>query len=586
MKKLSFILFFLSSVITQAQTLKVSADKNPAIVGEQILVQYSINTKGEDFKSPNFNGLQVLSGPNPSTQSSYSFVNGKRSSNSSTTYSFYIKGVKEGSYKISQAKITIRGKTISSKPYELNIVKGKKKNKEQQKALSENLFIKVNVSKRNIKVGEQILVTYTLFTRIDLQNTEVSSLPALNGFWSKDLETSSRFKRKVIDGIAYNVATIKKSVLTAQKSGKLSIDAMELKCSIRIQNTRNNRDPFANFFGGNYKVQEELIRSKPININVAELPRAPANFNGAVGNMNIKSEIDNININANNAINYKLTIIGTGNIELIEPLNIQFPEDFEVYEPKISDKIFEGGRKRSKKIFEYLLIPRYKGEYIIPSTDLTVYNPLSGKYETKKSSQHKLTINSSKNNEDENESNNIAQQIVKTNQKDINYILSKTNLKVIGENIIPLNLFYLLFLLPISLLFLLIAYDSIIEKKDIDSIKWKNKKANKIAQKRLKNAQKCINNENFGGFFEEIEKSLWGYFADKFKVNSADLSKETVSKYFNSTKINKNSEEKFISLLNECEFARYAPSSNKNTQMDNILKKAKTIIVEVETALR
>ena len=241
MKKLFIILLLFCSALTHAQQLKVSADKNPALVGEQILVQYSINTKAENFKSPNFSGLQVLSGPNPSTQSSYSFVNGKSQRSGSTTYSFYLKAVKEGTYNISPAAIIVKGETITSKAYQLKVVKGREKNKAEQKALSENLFIKVETSKRNIVVGEQILVSYKLFTRIDLQNTELSSMPALNGFWAKDLKASSQFKRDVVDGVAYNVATIKKSVLTAQKSGELSIDRMELKCSIRIQNKRNNR---------------------------------------------------------------------------------------------------------------------------------------------------------------------------------------------------------------------------------------------------------------------------------------------------------------------------------------------------------
>jgi len=584
LKKLSVILFLLCSAVLQAQTLKVAADKNPAIVGEQILIQYTINTKGNNFKSPNFKGLRVLSGPNPSTQSSYSFVNGKSQNTSSTTYSFYIKAVKEGTYTISPASITVKGKKVQSKGYSLRVVKGSDKSKAQKKALSDNLFIKVNVGKRNIVVGEQIIVTYKLFTRVDLHNTELTSLPALNGFWAKDLEASSRFKRDVVDGIAYNVATIKKSVLTAQKSGELIIDPMELKCSIRIQKKRNNRDPFANFFGGGYNVQEEFISSKAIKIKVADLPNPPANFKGAVGKMSIKSTVDNTSINANDAITYKLTITGTGNIELIEPLGIQFPEDFEVYDPKITDRIFEGGRKRSIKTFEYLLIPRYKGNYSIPSASLVVYNPKSKKYTTKKSTSHSLTILASKNNEQESGITN--QQQVRTEQKDIHYIFTEGNLHTIKERVISPKLFYTLFFLPILLLILLGIYNKIVRKTDTPSSNWKNKKANKIALKRLKNAQNCINNNDFDGFFEEIEKSLWGYFADKFKVASADLSKETVSSYFQSSAIEDVIESKFIALLDECEFARYAPASNKNAQMDAVLSKAKNIIIEVETALK
>ena len=369
----------MSSVLTHAQILKVSTDKNPAIVGEQILIQYNIDAEAENFKSPEFQGLQVLSGPNPSKQSSYTFINGSSESNTTSTYSFYLRAIKEGNYNIPPAQITVDGKEISSKSYTIKVVKGRDKDQKQKKSLTKNLFINVNLSKKNITVGEQIMVTYKLYTRVDLQNTEISSLPALNGFWAKDLESSSRFKRDILDGVAYNVATIKKTVLTAQKSGKLEIDPITLKCSIRIQNTRSNRDPFANFFGGSYNIQEEIITSKPITINVRDLPPPTYNFNGAVGFMNITSEVDKTTINANEAINYKLTITGTGNIELIKELDIAFPEDFEVYDPKVSEKIFKGGLERSIKTFEYLLIPRYKGKYTIPSTNLIVYNPAKKK---------------------------------------------------------------------------------------------------------------------------------------------------------------------------------------------------------------
>tara|TARA_B100001758_G_C18416180_1_gene619919 strand:+ start:254 stop:2008 length:1755 start_codon:yes stop_codon:yes gene_type:complete len=584
LRKILFILCVFISTVTFPQKLKVSVDKNPAIVGEQILLQYTIDEKGSNFKSPSFNGLKVISGPNPSTSSNYTFINGKSESKTTTTYSFYIKAIKEGTFNITPASIKIKGETINSRSYQLKIVKGSERNKAEQEAISKNLYIKVDVSKRNIVVGEQILVTYKLVTRLDLHNTELSTLPALNGFWAKDLETSSRFKRDIIDGIAYNVATIKKSVLTAQKSGKLIIDPIELNCSIRVQKKRNNRDPFASFFGGGYNIKNEFIKSKSITINVSDLPSPPSKFNGAVGNINIKSEVDKNSINANDAITYKLTLIGTGNIELIEPLDIQFPEDFEVYDPKISDKIFEGGRKRSVKTFEYLLIPRYKGKYTIPGASLVIYNNKSKQYETKTSSQHSLTINESTNNEDE--TSNINKQIIQTEKKDINYISIESNLQEIGDKVISKNLFYTLFFLPIFLIIIIWIYNLIHGNTDKKNNKWKNKKANKIALKRLKNAQKCINNNDFDLFFQETEKSLWGYFADKFKINIANLSKETISNYFHANTIDSKVEIEFIALLDECEFARYAPASNKNAQMDKILDKAKNIIIKVETALK
>ena len=583
MKRIYFTLFVLSTLSIKAQNLIVSADKNPALVGEQIVLKFTINGKATNFKSPDFNGLQVLSGPNPSTQNSYTIINGKSESSSSTTYSFYLKGLKKGIYNITQASINLNGKLIKSKKISIEIVKAKEKSDKQKKSLSDNLFIKVNTSKRNIKVGEQIIVTYSLYTRYDLQNTELSKLPALNGFWVKDLKVSSQFERQVVEGVAYNVAVVKKSVLTAQKKGKLSIDPLELKCDILIQNSRNNRDPFANFFGRNYQTQEEKISSQKITINVTDLPKSPDGFNGAIGNINIKSELDNTTISTNDAITYKVTISGTGNIELIKPLDIYFPDNFEVYDPKISDKIFEGGLKKSYKTFEYLLIPRFKGEYSIPSVNLIVYNTKNKKYEYKKTSEHNIIVKGSLNEE---EQSIFKQKTLKKEQIDINHIYQKGFLKKSDNQKFTQRLLYLLIFLPILILIILNIYDITKSKKNKETSSLKNKKANKIAQKRLKIAQKCIKESNFSVFFEEIEKSLWGYFADKFKVDSAKLSKETIAKYFNISKIDKNTEEEFISLLNECEFIRYSPAENKNTQMEIILVKAKNIIIKVETALK
>lgn len=568
----------LLSTFLFAQELKVSIDKNPVILGEQILLQYSINAESEKFQTPNFNNFRVLSGPNPSTQSSYTFSNGKSESSTTTTYSIYIKAKKEGIFDIPPASVYSSGKRINSKGIKIRVVKG---NTKQNDKLSNNLFIKVETSKKDIVVGEQILVTYKLLTRVELQNTELSSLPELNGFWVKDLETSSRFKRDVINGTAYNVAVIKKSVLTAQQAGDLIIDPLELKCSIRKQRTRNNRDPFASFFGNGYNVQEEFISSKPIKLKVLELNNTPINYKGVVGDFNITSEIEKSSLKANDAINYSITITGKGNLELLKPLEINFSEDFEIYEPKIKSKIFEGGMKRSIKTFEYLIIPRYKGEYSIPAVSLITYNPRSKKFEKKSTSEHKLTVNASSNNDDENTTK--IQQIVKNNKKEINYISTRTNLKNIEKKNFTKNLFYIICILPLIILLIFKIFNSYFTS---NNSKTKNTKAVKIAKKRLKIAKKCIEMQNYDLFYEEIEKSLWGYFADKFKISSADLSKEKISDYFENSDITIETQSTFINLLSECEFARYSPDKNNNLQIDTILEKAKQIIIDVEKALK
>ena len=582
MKKilLSIILFF-GLFITNAQTLTVTTDKNPALVGEQILIKFTVNAKAKDFKSPNFQGLRILSGPNSSSSSSYSFVNGESKSEITTTYSYYVSASKEGNYTISSASVNANKKTISSNPLTIKVVKGKK---QENNNIEKNLFITVNTTKKNIIVGEQIIVSYKLHTRLELENTELSQLPNLNGFWKKDLESSSRFKREVIEGIPYNTAIIKKTVLTAQKSGKLEIDPIKVTCSIRITNQRNRRDPFANFFN-TYNVKEEIISSKKITINVKDLPGPkPSNFSGGVGNFEISSKTDKNELNANDALTYTIKLTGTGNIELIKPFIIDFPKDFEVYDPKITEKIFQGGNKRSIKTFEYLLIPRYKGDYKIPSYNFSFFDTKQKKYVTKKTQVH--NINVLKSNNDEGNITSFSQQKIESINNDINYIKNSTIFSEKTNQTISLNVLYFLFFLPLILMVLLSIILSVRNKNPLNLIDKKHKLAKKIASKRLKKANEFLNTKNYDGFYEEIEKSLWGYFSDKFKVDIINLSKDSINDYFTKHQISKDVKNQFIDLINRCELERYSPVSNKSEQVNSLLSEAEKIIINVEAELK
>ena len=471
-----------------------------------------------------------------------------------------------------------------SKP--INNQKTKNTNNNNKKVVSGNqLFINATTNKREIYVGEQIIVTYKLHTRLNnLENYEIPSEPNLNGFWKKDLSISSRFKQENINGVTYLTAVIKKTVLTAQKSGKLTIDPMEVTCNTRVLNQQNRSRSWPNF-GNVYSLKKEFISSRPIVINVSELPNPkPKGFKGAVGEFNISSNIDKIELKANDAITYSIKITGTGNIELIDAMKINFPEDFEVYDPKINDNIIEGGNKRSTKNYEFLLIPRYEGSYEIPSYTFIFFNPKTKKYITKKTSKYNISVLKSDNNEKGYVP--ITQQEIIESNKDINYIKIDTVLVKKSDKNQNLKLFYLLFFLPI--LVIIILRIILFFKKDVitNILDRKHKIANKIANKKLRKASECIKNKNFEGFFEETEKSLWGYFADKFKVQIADLSKESVESYFNDNNIKKDVEIRFIELINHCEFARYAPSNNKDKQMSDILSSAKKIIIDVESELK
>jgi len=593
LKKILFILFLGFCFIANSQDLQLSVavNKNPALVGEQIRVEFSIAAKGENFRGPNLKDFRILGGPNPSTSSSYSFVNGKSTSQTTTTYSYFLQAKKIGNLTIGAATISAKGKQFTSKPFSIKIVQNKTQKSQNsnknnvKKVNGKQLYLTATVNKRKVFQGEQIQVVYKLFTRVELASTEFSKNPSLNGFWTEDIKVNSKFKREIIDGIPYNVATVKKALLTAQKSGKLVIDPMEIKTQIRVQN-RNNRsnrfDPFGMF--NQFSLLEETVRSKPITITVEPLPTPkPTTFFSGVGELKIKLKVDNNTIKANEAINLEITISGSGNLALLKPFKINFPPDFEVFDPKITDKTFSAkNHTAGKKIFEYLLIPRFEGNYEIPSILYTYFHLPSKKYKTLRT--EKISITVLKAEELENSITTFSnKQDVKFLNSNIRYIKTETDLKEKGTDFFQSKLFWILFIFPVLLLIALLVYLKIISKPDENSIFNKSRKATNIAQKRLKNAQKHLNYGNKELFFEEIEKSLWGYFADKFTVEVAHLSKDSVRKYFEKFEIKEQTQNQFISLLGDCEMARFAPSAMQNTKMKELLKLAWKIIIEVES---
>ena len=594
MKKILFILFIGITFLANGQDLAFTAsiNKNPALQGEKIRIEFSINAKGKDFRAPNFKDFRILSGPNPSTSSSYSFVNGKSQNQTTTTYSYILIAQKIGSITIGSATINAKGKQYKSNPITIEIVKNNVQKSNQNKTSSskrsinkEQLFLSATANKRKIYQGEQILVTYKLFTRVDLASTDLKNNPALNGFWTEDIKVNNKFRREIIDGIPYNVATIKKALLTAQKSGKLKVDPMEIRTQVRVQNKNNRRDPFDPFnMFSQYSTIEEVISSKPITIIVEPLPTPrPTYFYGGVGDLRMNVEVNNKTIKANEAINFKITIAGSGNLALLEPFDISFPPDFEVYDPKIIDKTFSGKiHTKGKKIFEYLLIPRFEGNYEIPEVTYAYFHPQSKNYKTIRSD--KISINVLKGDAEESGVTTIInKEDVKLLNSDIHYIKTETNLKEKGILFYNSKLFWILILIPFFLIIVLFIYLNILGRSVGDSILQKSRKATKIAQKRLKIAQKHLFLKEKELFFEEIEKSLWGYFADKFAVEVAELSKESIHHYFRKNAINEKTEKQFIGLLGDCEIARYAPSSMKNSKMDELLKSAQEIIIEVES---
>lgn len=570
MKKILFLIM-ISFNISFSQKIEVSVNKNPVLVGESFAISFSFDEKANniDFNLSNNEFVQFLSGPNKSSSSSITIVNGKRESVLNTTFTYYFKAIKKGEFIIPSASINFKRDIIKSNELRIQILDAT--NKKANNSFSNNLFVKAEISKKNVFVGEQLLVTYKLYNRYDLANTEMTKLPNLDSFWKKDLETSSRFKREVIEGVAYNVATLKKIVLTPQKDGTLLIDPIEIKCSIRTNNRSN--DPFASFFNS-YSVQEEFISSKPVKINVKSLPTpVPKNFIGIVGSLIVESSVDKNTVEANDAINYKISFIGTGNLELLSEQKIDFPTDFEVYDPKVDDRIFQGGLKRSVKTYEYLLIPRYEGKYEIPKTVFSYFDSKSEQFKEISSKAFKINVEKSEKFLQSSQTNSISKQLVSDNKKDIRHIkYDFSQSKKISNKLFNIIVFVLVLILMLSKYFF----------NYIKNIYQKVNRDNELSKIRIKKAEKHLKKNDLIKFYEEIEKSMLLFFSEKFNIEIGDFSKEKLEDLMKKKKYKAEIQNQILKIFNDIEIARYSPNSDYK-KSNELLNECILVIKKIES---
>ena len=281
--------------------------------------------------------------------------------------------------------LKVNGKKVRSNPIKLSVGKANPKSENNVLDLSDKVFIKAHINKTKLYQGEQLVVSYKLYSKITLADIDITALPELNGFWKEEVETSSRPTVKTIDGINYNVWEISRIIVTPQRSGVLEIDPMQATITVQVKNNRKRNDPFRDPFGffDSYQNIDKDLQSPNLKIDVLPLPNPPVNFSGAVGKFKLNASVDKQEGKTNEAINYKLTLSGSGNLHLIDEIPIEFPNDFEAYDPQLIDKSFTSKNGISgKRIFEHLLIPRYQGIYTIPAVDFIYFNTKNKKYET------------------------------------------------------------------------------------------------------------------------------------------------------------------------------------------------------------
>jgi len=605
------IILGITGVLNAADVdFKVSAP-GQVRVGERFRLTYQVNADVDDFTPPSFEHFSILSGPNRGQNSSIQIINGKVTQNISITYTYLLAAQDEGEFTIPPATAKVKGKEYQTIAKTIKVVQGTQaqtpaSNNQQQTTesgiKSDDVYIKAVIDKSNLYLGEEAVVTYRIYTKIPISNLSIDKLSSFNGFWSIDLldnDGNLQQRREIINGEEYIVADLKKAAIYPQKSGELELEPLKMSCVAQVQTSRrkvSSNDPFFDsffndpFFSNNYRNVELNLKSNTIKLNVKNLPAdgKPNFFNGAVGQYSLGSNIDAKEVNANDAITLKYTISGKGNVDLLPDLNVEFPADFEVYDPKISTKTRKSSSGISGyKTFEYTVIPRSAGEYEIPPVQFSYFDPQQRKYHEVETDSYKLLVNRSTSNSNQNVTYaGSSQEDIKYIGEDIRYIfLMPFELEPFEHFFFGSKLFFILLLAPLILAALIILIYRSEKKKRGNTSLMKNKNATKVAKKRLKKAYEFLKSKSETEFYNETSQALWGYVSDKFNIPLAELSSDTVSEKLSERGIKQEFIKDFIDTLDNCEFARFAPG-DKGTMMEKVYQQGIKVISEIEDQLK
>lgn len=570
--------------------------------GENFRLAYTINTQDvEDFRAGNIPaGLEVIAGPYTSRQSSYQMVNGHTSSSSSITFTYTLYAEKEGTYTIPAAHARVNGRNVASRTVKVTVSGHAASNpngapKMHQDADDErqmrsvgsritgkDLFIKVSANKRRVYEQEPVLLTYKVYTLVELTQLE-GKMPDLTGFHTQEvpLPQQKSFKLERVNGEPYRAVTWSQYVMYPQMTGKLEVPAITFK-GIVVQQNRAV-DPFEAFFNGGsgYVEVKRNIEAPGLPIQVVPLPKKPANFSGGVGRFNISAQLSKTEVKAGTPVTMRVVVGGTGNLKLIKLPEINFPKNFDKYEPKITDKTkLTSNGVEGNMVYDILLVPRSEGKYTVPAVEFTYFDIPSGAYKTISTKPFSLTVGKG-------DGKNASVSYDQPKDNDIRGLMQDSNKvhKADEKFFFGSMAYWVCLLLPLVAFVLLLI---LFRKRAIDNadiIKMRSKKADKMARKRLKKANLLMLQGKSGAFYDEVLRALWDYAGYKLNMPAEQLSRDNITDSLASHGIPETTIEKFISALDECEYERYAPGDEAGN-MEKTYMAAMTAITDIEQEMK
>lgn len=588
-------------------SFKASAPSS-VILDKPFQLVYTVNAQAKDLRAPELADFDILAGPFESRSSSTQFINGKRTSSFTQTYTFTLMAKKEGTFSIPAATVMVKGDRYTSNGLKIKVLppdqsanggnqgSSQPQNRGGNAASSEqisndNLFIRTIVSKANVYEQECILLTYKLYTLVDVRQFTGSKFPDFNGFLQQDIELgdNNQLTYEHYNGRNYASAVLSQKLLYPQRDGTIRIEPATFEAVIRVQNRSQVRSIFDDFFDSYTNVSKTLT-APGVTVNVKKLPGAqPASYSGAVGSFNLTSSLSSTEVNTNEAVTLRLKLSGNGNIKFIKNPVIEFPAGFEVYDPKTENdfKSTVTGVTGSKTI-EYLIIPRASGTYTIPAVEWTYFDTKQGGYRTLRTQPYTVRVSKTAGDTAALPATvpYVGKEDVKQLSTDIRYIYTSPVQLTRGTHTFYGTWgFWLAYLLPALLTLILFVFFRKQIKANADVTRVKNKKANKMAQRRLRVAQKFYKENKKEAFYEEVLKALWMYLSDKLAIPTANLNRDNAAGELARKGVSLDVVQSLLDLIDTCEYARYAPISQENP-MSNVYDEAARLIGTLDSQIK
>ena len=606
MRKLLISLILSLSVFSvYAQTsIQVQAHKVVSI-DEQFNVTFVIEgAKPTDFNWEPGADFELVWGPQQGRSTSVQIINGKRTESSQTTYSYILRPLKVGKFTLAKASAKVKGDEIYSSPHTIEVVSSgsssgqssqpsqnqSSRPQSQQGNISDSdLFLRLSLNRSDVVVGEPITATIKLYQRVNISGFEGVSFPSFNGFWSQEIEAPSNieFQRETYDGQIYNVAVLRKFLLIPQHQGRLNIDPAELVCLVSVRVSSGGNSIFDGFFD-EYRNVRKKVQTKPVTVNVSALPAgAPASFGGGVGEFSISASVSKDTVKTHEAASLIVTVSGKGNVALLEAPKVSLPPDMEVYDTKVTSNIAPGGMSGTRK-YEYPFIPRSYGDFVIEPIKYSYYDVNQKKYVTLETQPIALAV--LKGNDTGSSATVVvpgsSQKDVKDLDSDVRYINVKDPLLVAkGHFLVGSGLFWIIVTLLVAAATALWMLLRRMAARRADVAGMKNRKATKMALKRLQLAATFLKQNLYTAFYEELHKALLGFIADKLMIPASELSKDKISDALKDGNVPQEDITAFIDILDACEFARYSPSTG-NDAMAAHYAAATEVISAIDSSMK